>query len=227
MKKIYKIIIFFLVFVFLSTYIPNELHLTKKKESSFFKIKNITITNNNLVNSYEIEEKLINIYDKNIFEIKKEDIESPLKNIYFLDKIEVKKKYPNSLKVKIYETTPVAILFKNKSKFFLDSSSNLIPFKNDIKSDNLPGVFGEEAENYFISFHNTLEKNNFINSNVKNFYYFSIGRWDLELKNNKLIKLPSDNIDNSIKQSIELLKRNDFKKYNIIDLRVGGKIIVE
>ena len=91
MKKSYKIIIFFLVFVFLSTYIPNELNFTKKQGSSFFKIKNITITNNNLVNSYEIEEKLINIYDKSIFEIKKEDIELPLKNTYFLDKIEVKK----------------------------------------------------------------------------------------------------------------------------------------
>ena len=31
----------------------------------------------------------------------------------------------------------------------------------------------------------------------------------------------------AIKKSIELLKREDFKNYNIIDLRVDGKIIVE
>ena len=34
-------------------------------------------------------------------------------------------------------------------------------------------------------------------------------------------------VDDAIKKSIELLKRKDFQKYNIIDLRVEGKIIVE
>jgi len=227
MKKFYKIIFFSSIFILLSSYNPTKFNFSEKKESSFFKIKNITITNTSLVDSYEIEKKLINIYNKNIFEVKKEDIETPLKNINFLDKIEVRKKYPNSLKIKIYETTPVAILFKNKLKYFLDSSSNLVPFENDIEYGELPEVFGKKAENYFISFYNILEKNNFINSDIKNFYYFPIGRWDLELKNNKIIKLPSTNIENSIKKTIELLRRDDFKKYNIIDLRVDGKIIVE
>ena len=34
-------------------------------------------------------------------------------------------------------------------------------------------------------------------------------------------------IETAIKKSIELLDREDFKNYNIIDLRVDGKIIVE
>ena len=45
--------------------------------------------------------------------------------------------------------------------------------------------------------------------------------------NNKIIKLPDNNIDDAINKSIELLEREDFKNYNIIDLRVDGKIIVE
>ena len=44
---------------------------------------------------------------------------------------------------------------------------------------------------------------------------------------NKTIKLPHDNINEAIKKTIELLERGDFKNYNIIDLRVDGKIIVE
>ena len=47
--------------------------------------------------------------------IKRSDIEVPLKNIDFLEKIEVKKKYPNTVIVKIYETSPIAIIYKNKS----------------------------------------------------------------------------------------------------------------
>jgi len=34
-------------------------------------------------------------------------------------------------------------------------------------------------------------------------------------------------VEDAIKKSIELLDRKDFQNYNIIDLRVDGKIIVE
>ena len=62
---------------------------------------------------------------------------------------------------------------------------------------------------------------------IKNFYFFQIGRWDLELKNDKIIKFPNENVEDAIIKSIELLNRQDFENYNIIDLRVEGKIIVE
>ena len=37
----------------------------------------------------------------------------------------------------------------------------------------------------------------------------------------------TNNVRKQLKKSIELLKREDFKNHNIIDLRVDGKIIVE
>ena len=93
--------------------------------------------------------------------------------------------------------------------------------------NQLPSVFGEGAENHFVYFFNNLENNNFPIKDVKKFYFFQIGRWDLQLANDKMIKLPYDNIEDAIKKSIELLNRKDFQNYNIIDLRVDGKIIVE
>ena len=62
---------------------------------------------------------------------------------------------------------------------------------------------------------------------MKKFYFFQIGRWDLELTNDKIIKFPYNNIEDAVKKSIELLDRKDFENYNIIDLRIDGKIIVE
>ena len=73
----------------------------------------------------------------------------------------------------------------------------------------------------------TETKNNFPNEQIKNFYYFQIERWDLQLLNDKIIKFPHNKIDGAIIKSIELLDREDFKNYNIIDLRIDGKIIVE
>ena len=226
MKKFYKIILLFTALIFLSTFNPKEFSLAKKKSDTLFKIENIEIKNNFLTNKSEIEEKLSTIRKENIFFIKREDIEKPLKEIDFLHKIEVKKKYPNTVIIKIFETKPVGILFKNQVKYIIDSSSNLISFKKDMDLNNLPGIFGEGAENNFINFLNQLEKNNFPNKQIKNFYYFQIGRWDLQLLNNKVIKLPHNNIEDAVIKSIELLDHKNFKSYNIIDLRIDGKIIV-
>ena len=227
MKKLYRIVLLILVLIFLSTYSPNKFDLILEKNNTFLKIQKIKIVNNFLIKSSEIKEKLSTIYSRNIFSIKKEDIEEPLKEINFLEKVEVKKKYPNTIVVKIFETKPVAILYKNKAKYLLDSSSNLIFFENNMNFNQLPSVFGIGAENYFVYFFNQLENNNFPINNIKKFYFFQIGRWDLQLANDKMIKLPHDNIEDAIKKSIELLNRKDFQNYNIIDLRIDGKIIVE
>ena len=109
----------------------------------------------------------------------------------------------------------------------MDSSSNLIFFDKEINGKKLPNIFGEGAENSFIYFLNKLRKNDFPYEKIINFYYFKIDRWDIELLDSKIIKFPNNNENQAIKKSIELLKHQDFKKYNIIDLRVDGKIITE
>ena len=226
MKKFYKIFLLLLILIFLSTFNPNKLENISKK-NTLFKIQVIEVTNNYLIETDQIQEKLVEIYNKNIFFVKREDLEEPLKDINFLHKIEVKKKYPNTIIIKIFETKPIAIIVKNKKKFLLDSSSKLISFEEKSDINQLPNIFGDGAEKYFLNFFNKLKNNQFPNNKIKNFYYFKIGRWDLQLSDNKIIKLPFNNVDDAIKQTTKLLKREDFKNYNIIDLRVDGKIIVE
>ena len=227
MKKLYRIIILLVTLTFLTTYSPKEFHIFPTKNNFFFKIKNIEVVNNNLIKESEIMDKLVQIYKKNILFIKRNDIEKPLKLIDFLEKIEVKKKYPNTIIIKVYETEPIALLFKENRKYLLDSSSNLIPFNKNMLFDDLPSIFGARGEQYFINFFNQLGNNNFPKQRVKNFYYFQIGRWDLELLNKQIIKFPANKVPEAIQRSVELLARKDFKNYNIIDLRIHGKIVVE
>jgi len=227
MKKLYRIVLLIIVLIFLSTYSPSGFNLILQKDNTFLKIQKIEIVNNSLIKNSEIKERLSKIYNKNILLIRREDIEDPLKEINFLEKIEVKKKYPNTIIVEVFETKPVATLYKNKTKYLLDSLSNLILFKDNENFNQLPSIFGEEAEKYFMYFFNQLENNNFPIESVKKFYFFQIGRWDLQLASGRLVKFPHRNIDYAIKKSIELLDRKDFENYNIIDLRIDGKIIVE
>lgn len=227
MKRFYKLILLLLVFIFLTTYNSAKIDLTSKNNGNLFKIKNIEVIDNSLIEEDEIKKKLGNIYDKNIFFIKKSSIKNPLEEIYFLDRIEVKKKYPSTIIIKVFESKPVAILIKNKKKYLLDSKSKLIPLNKNLNFDRLPNIFGENAENHFLFFLDELKKNNFPSEKIRDFYYFQIGRWDLVVEGNKIIKFPFDNVDKAIEKSIELLLHEDFKNYNIIDLRVPGKIIVE
>ena len=122
----------------------------------------------------------------------------------------------------------MAILIKKEKKYLIDSESRLIPFnKNIMPFNNLPNIFGEDAEGHFNDFLQNLKKNNFPYKKIKNYFYYQSGRWDIKLLNDKTIKFPINEVTKSIKESIELLKRPDFAEFNIIDLRVSGGVIVE
>jgi len=227
MKKFYKISLLAISLVFLTTYNPNKFKENLENNSTFLKIEKIIISNNFLVKEEEIISKIKPLYNKNILLIKRKDIEESLENINFLKKIEVKKKYPHTLIVKIFETKPVGIMFKDKQEYLLDSSANLIEIENKNDFVGLPFIIGNGAENNIINFLDLLKMNKFPIKNIKNFSYFKIGRWDVELLDNRTIKFPN-NIDSKIiKKTNELLSRKDFQNYKIIDLRIDGKIIVE
>ena len=227
MKKFYRIFLLIIILVFLSTYNPNKFEDNLKNNNNFLKIQKIIISNNLLVHRDEILSKLNQVYGKNIFLIKRKDIEESLQNVNFLKKVEVKKKYPDTITVKIFETKPVGILFKDKTQYLLDSSSNLIEIDKKKDLAKLPNIIGDNAEKNIINFLEQLETNKFPTNNIKNFYYFKIGRWDLQLSDNRTIKFPYNVDSKVIKKTIELLSRKDFQNYKIIDLRIDGKIIVE
>ncbi len=227
MKRFYRVLLLIIVFVFLSTYSQNKFEVNLENNSTFFKIEKIIISNNLLINKDDILTKLDQVYGKNIFLIKRKDIEESLESISFLEKIEVKKKYPETITIKIFETKPLGILFKDKKKYLLDSSSNLIEIDKKKYFVELPNIIGDDAENFFVNFLDQLKTNKFPTNSIKNFYYFKIGRWDLELSDNRTIKLPYNVSSSKIRKSIELVNRKDFQNYKIIDLRVKGKIIVE
>ena len=105
--------------------------------------------------------------------------------------------------------------------------SNVISFQENQFTKNLPNIFGKEAAKNFKSFLDELKSNNFYYKKVKNYYFFKIGRWDVELLNNKIIKFPVNNLAKAINKSIDLLNRDDFENYNVIDLRINDKIIVK
>ena len=74
MKKLYRIIILLVAFIFLTTYNPNKFSVSPQKKNFFFKIQNIEIVNNHLIDENKIIEKLNEIYEKNILFVESNQI---------------------------------------------------------------------------------------------------------------------------------------------------------
>ena len=121
-----QIVIAILLFILLTTINPHH-----KITSNKFELKEIQIENNFLLNKEEIKKLLAETYGKNLIFLKSNEIENALMKNSFIESFIIKKKYPNTLKIKIFEKKPIAILINKKNKFYLSEKNDLIKFIED------------------------------------------------------------------------------------------------
>ena len=143
----------------------------------------------------------------------------------FIESFEIKKIYPSKIKIKVFERKPIAILQNKKEKFFISENIKLIDYKNIKEFENLPFVFGNK-ENFKI-FYKDLKKLNFPLEIIKNYYFFDSGRWDLEIYEDKIVKLPIKNYVKSLKNFMDLKDENNFDKYKVFDYRINEQLILK
>ena len=219
MKK--RFLIALALLLFLSTYnIKNNLN-------SFFKlnINQVDIENISLFAENQITQNLDFLYQKNLIFLNKKEIEDVLKKIDYIDSFEIKKIYPRKIIIRIYEKTPIAILHNRREKFYYTDKSDLISFSNIDKFKNLPVVIGDRDN--FTLFYNTLKEINFPISDIKTLRYYNSKRWDLITKKNKVVKLPMENYDKSLKNFLSINHQDNFEMYNTFDYRINNQLILK
>ena len=188
------------------------------------KINKIEVEGLNEKKNLELLEKLkyIKIYD--LFFLDQEKIKKMFNTFNNIESYTIKKKYPSSLKIEIIEARPLAYIKQDNKIFILGSNQKLIENFND--KLEIPFIFGEFELNEFFKLKKEIENSKFFYSDIKNFYSFKSGRWDLEISSGKLIKLPNDNIQDALNLCSKILINKDFKDKKIIDLRLKKKLIV-
>ena len=219
-----KILIYLFIFILLTSY--NNSKYKFLSNFDLFKVSSIKIVGNSIVLKKEILQLIGNIFEQNIFFLNKEEIDEKLKGISIIHSFDIKKNYPDTIIINIYEEKPLGILIE-KDKNIITQENNIISYNLNINKKNLPLIYGKKAEISFLKFYNLLKKHNFPIKEISSFHFFQIGRWDLKLKNNKTIRLPFENIERSIIQTISYLNEDKLDEYNIIDLRIDEKIIVQ
>ena len=125
MKK--KLFVGLILFIFFSTYkFKNDYNILK-----VFNIKKIEIENNQILDGSVIKKDLIFLYQKNIFSINEKEIKERIEKNNFIESFEIKKIYPSSIKIKIFEKKPIAILYDKKEKFFYTDKGDVIKYDHD------------------------------------------------------------------------------------------------
>ena len=224
-KKI-KILFYILVFIFLSTISFFE-RTNIFGNKFFFRLKEIEISGHKKVDHVAMQRKLNSLIGQNLLLIKRKDIEDIINENKLISEYTVVKQYPNKISVKLKEVVLVAKFIIDKKRYFLADNNNLIPYADHLTDQNLPNVYGKDAEYYFNDFQKLLKLNNFNLNIISSYYFFQINRWDIVTNNQKIIKFPSKGLTEAIRVVNKLLNNKDFNNYSVIDLRINNKIITQ
>ena len=214
-----KILIYFFLFLMIGTFNNKNLNF-----ENLIKIKKVSIEGLDDVNNFQLKNDLKFLDLKNLLFLNKIKISKVIEKNNLIENYTVFKRYPSTLNIEINKTIFLAQLKKDDQNFILGNNRKLIEVSNT-KTD-LPFIFGDFKIINFFDLKKAIDQTNLNYYEIRNFFFFKSGRWDIETKDGLLIKLPKNEITKSLRLLLSFLNENSEKKINKIDLRQHNQIII-
>tara|TARA_B100000780_G_scaffold255851_1_gene204699 strand:- start:134 stop:811 length:678 start_codon:yes stop_codon:yes gene_type:complete len=196
----------------------------KEQKKNSLKINNIKVFGLTIDKNLEIQNDLSNIFNQNIFFLGKKEINKVINKHNIIEEYSVNKIYPSTLNIKIKPTKFIAKITKYNN-LIVGSNGKLISGEQSDKI--LPYIFGEFNSKKFLEFTKNIEISKFNFFEFKAVYFFPSNRWDIVTINDILIKLPENNVSQSLNRAHRIIASNQFKNKNIIDLRIKNHLIIK
>ena len=219
LQKGKKILIYLCLFLIVGSI--NNIALTK---INFEKNNSIQISGLNENQNINLLENIKELNIKNIFFLNGKEISKIISSNSLVENYEIFKKYPDTIDIKIERTKFLAKINNNGKIFLIGTNGKLSDVKFSDKE--LPFIFGKPSINEFIKFVHIIEQSKLPINQVKNLYFFQSKRWDLELKNNVILKLSKDHTKLSLDQAFEFLNDDNFNDIKVVDARIKNQIIL-
>ena len=218
-RKSKKILIYIFLLILVGS--VNNISLNNLK---FSDISDINIIGLDIKDKSILLKKIKDFNLGNIFLINRNNLIKEIELNSLVEKYFIFKRYPSSIEINIKKTKFLAKINENGKIFYLGSNGKLT--KNDFSNNQLPFIFGNPDVIEFFNIKEIIDKSKISYTEIKNLYFFPSKRWDLELRNNTIIKLPNDNTNLALNLAIEFLYDNEFKGNKIIDARIENQIIL-
>ena len=217
--------LFYLSIFFLLSTINSQSLINLK----LFKIKDIEVLEDksNINNSVKeiIEDNLTIFKNQNIFLLDKNQIVKKISDNNWISNFSIQKKYPSKLIVNLKKTEPIAKIIVDNEIFYVGSNFKLI--KSKIQFNDLPNIFGKPKINEFKKLITNLNLSSLSYKDISDIYYLKSGRWNLKIQDDVIIKLPRDNILESLNLVKKILDNKNITSKNTIDLTIKNQIIVD
>lgn len=214
-----KILIYFFLLIILGT-----LQNLSLNEINYPKVKKIDVfglgKNENQKLSYQLE--FLKFQD--LFFLDQSKIDQILSSNNLIESYTVNKIFPSTLKIDIKETQILANTYKDGSNFLIGTNGKLIPTK--IKRNDKPFVVGNFLIEEFLLFKKIIDRSHLNYNEIKKIFFFNSGRWDIEMNNGLLLKLPKTRTEDAINLSMKLISKDEFLKAKIIDTRMKNQVIL-
>lgn len=212
------LIYFFLLFLFGS--ITN----TGLYNSKFLNLSKIEISGLDENESRQLKNKIENLKLKNIFFLNENKIKNIIELNTLIENYQILKIYPSNLYIKINKTKLLAKINQSGKIMLLGSNGKLS--ETISTNQQLPFIFGKPKVEEFLNFKIIIDQSKFSYDEIENFYFFPSKRWDIELKNKIILKLPNEDIKNTLDYLFEFLNNKNLYSSRIIDARINNQIIL-
>ena len=169
-----------------------------------------------------LEKRLEDLIGSNILSINKESFKF-FDSINSIRNFNVKKMYPNQIKVYLKPAEPIGIVKYFNELIVLGNNGKILNLKNLPK--NIPKISGSNDIKKIFQTLEIIDKSNFDVENIKKVVFFSSGRIDIELYNNKKIKFPINSKIDDFNLGLRLIENEKLNKSKILDLRIPNKVI--
>ena len=171
----------------------------------------------------ELANKIENLKLKNIFSLNKNHLKNTIEINTLIENYKIFKIYPSTLDIKINKTKSLAKINQNGKILFIGSNGKLSEIISH--EQELPFIFGKPEVQEFLDFKKIIDNSKFSYEEVKNFYFFPSKRWDIELNNNIILKLPKNNSKNSLDYLFKFIADKNLRNNLTIDARIKNQII--
>ena len=212
------LIYFFLLFLFGSI---TNIGLYNSK---FLNLSKIEISGLDENESRQLKNKIKNLKLKNIFFLNKNKIKNIIELNTLIENYQIFKIYPSNLYIKINKTKLLAKINQSGKIMLLGSNGKLS--ETISTNQQLPFIFGKPKVEEFLNFKIIIDQSKISYDEIENFYFFPSKRWDIELKNKIILKLPNEDIKNTLDYLFEFLDNKNLYNSRIIDARINNQIIL-
>ena len=193
-----------------------------------YQLKYIEINSLQRINKSEINNIVNQYYNQSIFLLPLEEISNSISQLSWVKDVNLSTNFNNRLNVKIFEYEPIGLLLFNNQLFYISKNGKIIDKSREGINENFIIFYGNQASREAYNFLNIINKTETLNM-IKEGYYINERRWDVRLQNNIILNLSEINIEDSLKNYINLIKKfnnSDINKIKSIDLRDSEKAII-